>query len=295
MAYVTGQETSLDNIRIALASFAQAQGWTIHFSGARPAGLSGTALIVSKNGLAPTTFFFTPSDTQYQIYIYGHDPYTGAGSQPSESTTNRSKAITVNRISTTFPSYYFFAGDTYLYVVLETTIGEFRHFGCGMLNTFGDVGGGHFVCGNIWQTGTNQTNPSQNSWGLYSAAVSDLRATYYGQTNIWSGTASNMLDFFPNEGASSTTSNTPVIAATSAYTLRPIMSSVIWRARATSSSTTYTPYGIAPNWRIVPLGNLNPKETIALGNDTWLVFPVLRKAASAGVPDSRLIGYAYKT
>lgn len=295
MAYETGGATNVDTLLQALATFAAAQGWTVSYNGNRTgtgAGL-GTAIVVSKGGQCHT--MFRTHTANRWIETVGQDAYSGAVS--TELQNNRSGTTRTNEVNGPFQSYHFFAGNTYLYVVVETTAGTYKHTGCGILEQFGDATPGHFVYGSNWTMQISPTNYLNSATSSYHAVPIDasdnsnsvrstyLRADYDGNLNYWSDTG-NRLDFYPS-------AREDRISVVSEYTQRAILASPVWRLSRPSSQATFA--GVAPNWRTVMLDWIAPGDNLTLGSDVWKVFPIIRRNGAITEPNSALYGYAYKT
>lgn len=302
MAYETGGATNVDTLLQALATFAAAQGWTVHYNGNRTgtgAGL-GTAIIVSKGGQCHTTFRTHLANRW--VETVGHDAYNGALS--TELQANRSTETRTNEVNGPFQGYHFFAGNTYLYVTVETTAGTFKHFGCGILEKFGTVSPGHFVYGTFWtmtQSPAYISDPTNirhavplgggeamSGDGRYACR---LRVDYDGNTNYWSGT-DNRLTFMPR-GMIETTAYQARLTVTSGYTQRAVLASPIWTLTRPDSYVSLA--GIAPDFRLIMLDWLAPGDNLTLGSDVWKVFPVIRRNGGLSEPNSGLYGYAFKT
>lgn len=303
MAYETGGATNVDTLLQALATFAAAQGWTVSYNGNRTgtgAGL-GTAIVVSKSGQCHTTF--RTHTTNRWIEVVGHDAYNSGLS--TELQTNRSGETRTNEINGPFQGYHFFAGNTYLYVTVETTAGTFKHFGCGILEQFGNVSPGHFIYGSWWGMSSNAINVPESSshgWPLdkesYQSSDSrvstHLRADYDGNVNYWSNPR-DRLDFMPRVKPSDSVIKTrdARLIPVSAYTSRAVMASPIWTLSRPNSVVSLA--GIAPALRVISLDWIAPGDNLTLGSDVWKVFPVIRRNGATTEPNSGLYGYAFKT
>lgn len=296
MAYETGGAADRDALLQAIAVFAAAQGWTVNYNGNRTgtgAGL-GTAIIISKAGQCHTTF--RTHNTSRWIDIVGHDAYSSG--LTTETQANSSAISRSNEINGPFQAYHLFADTTYLYCVVETTAGVFKHFGCGILNTFGSVTPAHFIYGCNWSMSFNPNYagsstssyhgvPLDNNDAQSNARSTQLRADYDGVSNRWNATV-DRLEFYPNARES-----TPRLTRTSGYTQRAVLASPVWSLDRPNSQKSFV--GVAPDWRIVLLDWLAPGDNLTLGSDVWKVFPIIRRNGGTGEVNSGTYGYAYKT
>lgn len=295
MAYETGSATNVDTLLQALATFAAAQGWTINYNGNRTgtgAGL-GTAIILSKAGQCHTTF--RTHTANRWIETVGHDPYSSF--LTTELQNNSSGVTRSNEVNGPFQAYHFFAGDIYLYVVVETTAGVYKHSGCGIIQQLGDASPGHFVYGTTWNmTGATQyyiSDPNNNRHAVpldnndSSAGIRStyLRSDYDGNSNYWS-TTSNRLSFYPRQRDSR-------LSAVSRYTQRAVLSAPVFCLNRPNSLISFV--GVAPNLRTVLLDWISPGDNLTLGSDVWKVFPIIRRNGAVTEPNSGVYGYAYKT
>jgi len=296
MAYETGGAANRDALLQAIAVFAAAQGWTVNYNGNRTgtgAGL-GTAIIISKAGQCHTTF--RTHNTSRWIDIVGHDAYNAG--LTTETQANSSSISRSNEINGPFQAYHLFAGNTYLYCVVETTAGVFKHFGCGILQTFGALTPAHFVYGSNWNMAFGSTpyaqDPNSNQHAVpqdsfTNSASTQLRADYDGVSNRWN-TTENSLSFYPNAR------NYPRdqrLTKTSAYTQRAVLAAPVWTVTRPNSLRSFV--GMTPDWRIITLDWIAPGDNLTLGSDVWKVFPVIRRNGGAGEVNSGVYGYAYKT
>jgi len=218
-----------------------------------------------------------------------------------------------------FPSYYFFADGTspkdYIHCVVETTTGRFRHFGFGTLNKFGDNWvGGEYVYGHIQDQGTNvaPTDPTTQTLldGLGGTAELNTCAT----VRITSG--------FPNQGAAvwgCTNAIATQLTDTAGNVRRQLHAS--YRAgmepqgfgsvvgsgsdgyvgghkiscfyRDPNNVRAYL-MGYMDDVRAVPIRNFEPGESIAIGSETWRIFPQSIKTTANVASRSLFSGIMYR-
>lgn len=321
MPYETGTATNLQDLLNKLGTFAGANGWTIHFSGARTggAGSSGHALILSRGVVqgilrSNNSAGSTSDPGPYLEALLWSGAYTAAS---TETQPDRSGATNANWMTGPYVAYHFFASALaaprpYLHVALEVQSGIFRHFGIGQLRQFGAFTNGAYVFNTNQSFASTQILNADNgahSWpfeGGNSAANvqnSIVRADFggvsprYCQSNtssdavgrLWCGwrTASLYGSF-----------NSLALSAPSGFTGRSPLFPHLCFVQADTVDNLRHPVGFPDDFRFIRIDNFAPGDTITLGADTWRVFPVVRKnpavVGPTGVQNSWFYGYAYR-
>ena len=303
MAYETGTATNLADLLTKLQAFATAQGWTIHFAGARTSG-TGNALQLSKAGHAATFFSDTATPATPFLGVYAHDAYSAGNG--TENQANGSAKCQTNRMSGPFQAYHFFAGNTYLYVVVETTAGVFKHAGTGVLIKFGAFNTGAFAYGCNWNYNatsniiSNEQDPSHavpfdsledaSPWGTAFRADSDgfvprwfLSAGGTSTHEFWGGIRPT--------GASGFNRMLNVAHSPSEFTQRAALQPCLLGA-VRSGNVSLVGYPPAVRW--VNMTPFAPGDLLTIGGQQWKVFPVIRKNGVVGEPDSASYGYAFQ-
>ena len=298
----------LDKLRV----FAQANGWTIHNFGARPAGATaGQALQLSKSGLAASFLSLsavgTVTDPGPKVGGYVHDAYVGGSG--TENQANGSDKAYTNAMA-----------GPYLYVVVETAAGLFKHFGIGVLDGMGVLNSGAFMFNSNWNyntfyvgsmfatahmipwlgnegTLTNGYSNSVASSGITIRADSDTLAPkwYLAVNHAGSGNTYVPRRLRGGPGYANRTVqvlNYPILSGASMRTGRTTLVPTLMLGERTGGQ--YSPLGSGPGVRWVQLDYLDPGAVLTIGTDQWKVFPVVRKNGSAGQPNSLLHGFAYK-
>lgn len=324
MPYETGTATNLQDLLNKLGTFAGANGWTIHFSGARTggAGSTGHALILSRgvvqailrsNNAAGTP---TADPGPYMETLLWSGTYTGAS---TESQPNPSPVTASNWMTGPYVAYHFFASALgaarpYLHVVVEVTSGIFRHFGTGQLRQFGTFTNGAYVYGtnqSFSTTNIHQADNAANCWpfdGGNSNANNQntvVRADFggasprYCQTNITTGAVGRLYCGWRTPSSSNQGNfNSLALASPSAFTGRSPLFPLLCFVQADTVDNLRHPIGFPDDFRFIRVDNFQPGATITLGSDTWRVFPCVRKGAAvtgpAGVQNSWAYGYAYR-
>lgn len=324
MAYQTGTATDTADLLDKLRVFALANGWTINNYGDRTVGTAPRkALQLTKGGISASflsdSAVGTAANPGPYILTYGHDAYAAGGG--TENQANASNKTQSNAMVGPFQSYHFFCdnGDTnpYLYVVVETSSGTFKHFGIGRIEGLGEVLTGCFAYACNWYYVSSpdyvsdanlfrhsvpfDTLENNNGNGQYSTYVrgdsDSMSPRWYAS---YSNIAANVLSGGVrgnNPGSASAGSAIPMTygimqAGASERTGRTILQNCLVSGARVSGQ--FSPLGWPPNMRWVNLRYLDPGATLVLGSDTWKVFPVIRKNGGSGQPNSALYGYAFK-
>lgn len=315
MSYQTGTALDVTDLLDKWRVFLLANGWALDFWG--PAG-DGRALQVHRDGLFWSWWSHTtanPTDYDPGPYIRGkmHTSYQDPGSltQPGMSSAVRS-----NRLSGPMQAFHFFAGTgrngAYAHVVVETEPGTFRHFGMGTLDKIGAYDTGQYAHATAWRFSVDQVNDPNGSYHL-------LPFDDYGFGVYQNGIAGTMVrcDLFGispryvevctydytnprarggwrgNNGQNDNgTVRGPFRAGASVLTGRaPLMPLFLAVGRG---SGLWSDIGQPPDIRLVRMDNMEAGQELALGSDTWVVFPAVRKNGAAGQQNSGTAGYAYR-
>ena len=226
--------------------------------------------------------------------------------------------------------YWAFEEDHYFHVVVESSSGQFRHFGAGQLSKFGDWTGGTYVYGQrIAGTSTSQVglqlvdtslldgiamdgiNPTTNDMELYVATLhceglpgqvaSGKYAVHMG--NQASGNLGNDRQSTPIARSHFVGGHRggPWARVLSRFEgsdlsghlpMYPI-GSMYWRR---GNSDAYGPMGVMKDVRGVSIRDYVGGQELTIGGDTWVIFPVRTKWSGSGAHTSTTDyqGIAYK-
>lgn len=312
MAHQNGTATDPVDLLDKLRIFAQANGFTIHNFGARPAGTStaGQALQLSKGGIAASflsrTYAGTSTTPGQFIGGYAHDAYTSGGG--TENQANGSPKVEANALTGPYQGYDFFSDDgttpPYLYVVVETAAGEFKHFGMGKLESFGQLNTGAFFYACQWDYGTDDIDifwdrDHSIPFDSYENSAARISLTVRADSDTISprwytpvGSTDSLRGGFRVTSGAASQVRLPMLSSASQLTGRtPLTPCLITGSR---TGGLYSPLGMPPNMRWVALDYLDPGAVLAIGTDQWKVFPVIRKNGGPGQPNSERFGYAFK-
>ena len=317
MAYQTGTATDADDLLAKLRSFAVAQGWTInnYVAGTNYDTVlqlsSGScfANIVSDQRTQTTYYFGVSQSMQWKTIrmklATTYDANLSWDAQPGTWPSTSTDEIMINHMIGPFPSYHIFGNSQYLHLVIERTAGEFDHLMIGEVDKHGTVTGGAYGLSTFWHHQSNQIdNPDSSSHALPAddkftfnniSTAGRVLFPYDGYT--WrrygdnqtagertvgiirnSGLLESLLDSSPND----------FNGVTPLFPVPVIVERV---------GVLYSPIGTIPDIRVLNIKNLQPGDSVFLGPDEWVAFPVKAKKEPSlrdGQPNSGWYGFAYK-
>lgn len=318
MAYLLTTATDTADLLDKVRTFLLASGWSVNFWGDRTAA-AGKVLTVAKAGnhytllTDSTTNSTNPSP---KVAAFLHSAYA-ANANP-ETQPDASARVWANRVTGPTQAVHLFAGEgkngPYAHVAVETDPGTFKHFGIGVLDTRGVVATGAYAFGTNWAYSTGQVNDPNNAWHgvpfddvtsfgaseratIFRADHSAVSPRYHDVDNFTGQTAAGVYrgrgGFRASAGAVERGSiHGPAACGASELTGRaPLLP--LW-VSVDRTSGLWSDVGQPPDMRFVRMDNLEPGQEYPLGTDTWLVFPVIRKNAPAGLPNSGVYGFAYR-
>jgi len=271
------------------------------------------------------------SPTNLGIYQYNHA--SGAGNyqsannpydQPTDSGSGEQTTVDATledgrycEIGATPVQFWAFAGTSpaeYVYVVVETTSGEYRHFGFGELKKFNDWNGGAFAYG------FKHVNSGSNF--AVQAGASYLLDGYYRLNNEPTYMATIQADGLPNQDAAGMWGSVgsveqhylysdfgddrqtvPVERAIFQGGLRQSIGASLYGDYPASPTTGfvpgypimtmfvdhtlavddwYGPMGVMDGVRGVNIDQFTPAEEVDIGGVTWVLFPFKKKESASG-------------
>ena len=337
MAETTGSATGLEDFFGKLLTYVGTlSGWTVDETITTVD--SGRQCAVSKGNLFVQWRWDTASPNSVAMYqSTGFASATRAGTQAGDSGSGYNTNNDTDELDITsercieemgnaaFPSYYFYTNSsaTYVHVAVEITAGDFRHFGFGNLEKFGDWNtgsGGEYVYG---QQGATFSTPHLNE------AASFLLDGNLQDSPRWRSAATMLLSGLPDQGTevygtiwgdangtaddgSDTAGNprlkvqggarggplafgfgwAPPESSTGLSLFQPI--ACFYKNDVQSPSRVYL-LGFQPDVRFVGLKYLAAKDTVTLGSQTWRVFPMVRRVDGSSAGDTDFAGVAYLT
>ena len=308
--YLPGASTDVADLLTKLRAFCQANGFNINYFGARSSG-SGQALQVTKGSLVGTfladSSSGTASDPGPFLGTYCHNAYNVANG--TESQLGGAAKTLANNVIGAFQAHHFFcnsAGEPpYLYVVVETSPGIYKHVGMGLLEQAGSFASGlfNYACrwsydplyiSNVMSTGnavpfdTAEDNLRRGTSLQVRGDSDSISPRWYDGNTL----GNRLAGGFRN--SSNLNSVLPlVLRGTSAMTGRNIGPPCLLLGERLSA--IYSPLGYPPGIRWARLDNVPPGHQRTYGGVTWIVFPIIRKNGTSGQPNSDAYAYAYRT
>lgn len=309
MAYQTSSTIASNAALIdAIATFAAANGWTVDRN-----TLTGANRVVTlhKAGVTDYIHLFNTNTSEVRMRAsVGYDSGLAPGAQPNVTPAD----CISNNLVGAYPMVWFFADGDEINIVVRRadTNGAYSHISFGRITKYGTFTGGTYIDGSYF----NSTGSSSGTWdsvndhGLFghgSANNGYMRIDADGATNKW----------FPIYGNSSASgdvafSNVGPLSAANAYSAnqryptydisrfinaaddntfsgRSVMQVIEFYCTRTGSPLYVSPVGYSANTRYVSLAKFVPEQEYPVADDTWVVFPVVRKAASSstgGAPNA---------
>lgn len=219
-----------------------------------------------------------------------------------------------------YTSYHFFHDDAtveYFHIALEYGPNTFRHFGFGQLEKYWDfTGKGEYCYGHTQADGNPETQDALiSSNGTSSTSLPERHATIHveglpGQpgSSKWGSTArftslgSVWLDRAGNQqvrivgGCPSGPigSQFSILPSNAGDGFLPLVPNTIFYRDVTAAPDNVYFMGFQPDVRTVNMKSLVAKEEITVGDDTYMVFPHVRKQNTGVLEESRNLGIAYK-
>jgi len=336
MAETTGSATGLEDFfGNLLAYVGTLSGWTVDETITTVD--SGRQCAVSKGNLYVQWRWDVSSPNTVAMYqSTGFASSTRAGTQAGDSGNgyNSNNDTDENDLKSdrcidemgnaAYPSYYFYTDSsaTYVHVAVEITAGDFRHFGFGNLEKFGDWdtgSGGEYVYGHVGTTSTDATadgisflldgslqDPAQAGDGatMRLSGLPDQGTEVYGcvwgdkdqDTSDGTDTAGNdRLKVIGGARGGPLAYGfgwAPPESSTGLSLFQPI--ACFYKNDVPAVPRVYL-LGFQPDTRMVHLKYLAAKDTVTLGAQTWRVFPMVRRVDGLAAGDTGFIGVAYLT
>jgi hypothetical protein len=328
MPFQTGTSSDQEDLISDLFTFAAANGWTVdeqdntndrgslhrnsvfvHFSwdGTEGGGPNNIALTQS----------LAFSGTGIAIDAHTNDSGNGVG------TTVLSTERRVSGVGNGPYTYWFFADDVYIHVVLLVSTDIYRHFSFGEINKIGDWTGGEYVAGHVWDlSGVQDDNPTS---GEHSLLLDALHTSETGDDEREPATIH--VEGLPGQGASDWANvgggiNTTWMTTDGGGNQRtravggfrgglllnqfaylsanlnngfiPLIPIPICHVNDSTNPDQYTLLGYMPNIRQLQIQHLEPATSLVVGADTWWIFPAVRKRnLQDDAQESRSMGIAY--
>lgn len=334
MAYsnVTAIAT-MDGVLSALTTFLSGlTGWTLHTNLGTPTvgSAAGGHVTIASNGTTMVGLRSTTTGPGANVLML----FSGLGAYSSgiEGSLNGDDGIgsiytTINVTSPAnlirgfqamvgpFPNLYMFsnASGDYVHVVLEWSVGKFRHMAFGKTSQFGTWPGGNgsYFAGSYWSQsglgGNGQINFPNSTFHMLpfdngtsnSGPFLDWTLNYSNGTDNWIGPDEAIFGAVQHRqgrgsvrgGANRMFKNIQESLFTGLIPLGPI---VLGAVKLSDSPTTIRFVGQVPDMRTVNIDHLAPAAEFTIGSDTWKCFPLASKGNTVGQESSNFAGLAYK-
>lgn len=295
MAYQENTGASPADVIDKIATFAAANGWTIHAN-----SLSGSnrTLVLRKGG----DYVQLWNDDVTSIRVTGFIGYV-AGTAYNLQAGYAGTVARANIGEGPYTQVYLFAEDApaeHVHVVIEMPNGIFSHISFGQVDKLGTWTGGTYFDATWWA----QSYTQAFRWTDWCHALFDCANAYEGfrgavrcdipadgRANAWAvmdedlayrirtGLSGGNSNDTGGEGyLTSQTYNRNAAPFSGQVTLGTI------RLDVSREGGFFSPAGIAPNVRYLTMERYAPGQEITIESDTWKVFPMRRKGA--GQPSS---------
>lgn len=301
VAYEAGVASSPADLISKLGTFAAANGWTVS---------AATVGVVFRNGDI-NVGVNTDASIIYLRGAVGYDSGAAWNAQPGASPQN----ISSNVGAGPYTAYHFFVGDEadsdHVHCALEIEAGIYRHISFGRVVPYGVITGGTYVDAVWWQSGVTNANLLQTSSHRHICRAAATTGGISGWAHLWCDYDSKTDNWQINNlgGAFPRTESLfgscgPGLGAC-LFNALTLVGGMKWNLRTTLHPLEYavgrpesltTTVGRIPNMRQLSLTNYAPGDEIAIGGETWKVFPIMRRNIAtppAGQINSDLYGYAY--
>lgn len=321
MAYETGVSAGVTALLGTIRAFAEGLGWTIDRNETNELALHHPdAGFFTLRATPEEDDIYTNYNPRPYISIWGQTGFDGGAAYNAQPGSSDGIYGRTNGLRGPFTAYHLFGTTQYIHCVIEIVPGEFGHFHFGCLDKAGAYTGGEYATGTAWSYRLNDDNYNRRAlsnrhvvpfdgMGYYPAAQSDgakgaVRLDTDGYTAEWArftyDTSSSyscvwgparLGDYQWRSPFTFYWLSTPnTVNALSP--LAPILLTFLLRNAKTFLA------GTPADLRIVNMRNLTPGETITIGNDEWLCFPIKKRSMDEIAPhpavNSWYFGFAYR-
>lgn len=323
MSYETGTATNIADLFARLATFAGANGWTVDHSATDRLFLTRSTVSVA---------FRWASSSPTCAAVYQHTAFVNSSTDPGNHTNDSGQGAISGTDATLLGGrhvvltngamrYWLFESDTYIHAVAELQPQVFAHFGFGLLNKRGTFTGGEYSYGHRHVS----TAASGVPLDPLSSSLLDGLSGITSDTVVRPFVGTVRIESLPNQTASGRWGLTWAGAIANTGTDRggTAREALHGGFRGGPIARTFGRYGGAVNSGIVPIypigvwyddrtlarwyelgfmpdvGGVNVRnfaggDEIAIGSDTWVVFPTRYKLATLANGNTRNQGIAYR-
>lgn len=292
-----------------VVQFAQANGWTVERNTLSGANRTATVRIPGVSDYVH--LFNTGQDSLRSRISIGYD----GGATPAQQPLASPRDILSYELTGPFPRLKLFSNGTAIHAAIAQAVaGEYRHHAFGVLEKAGSYAGGTYVDGTYWPrtggwsgligpNGSNVVlfgnNTSNTGCGHVRAdCIEDGRSNSYHQLcNYFSGALG--VEGQAGSGVGSiyqaTTSDSYdsmwlgyVLAGADDNTFsgRSVFQPIQLTVRRPGTTPYHSPIGQVIGLRACYMDRLEPEQEVTIADETWVVFPWLRKLAMSSVTNS---------
>jgi hypothetical protein len=285
-----------------VVQFAAANGWTVERNTLASASRTATLRI--------------PNVSDY-VHLFNNDQVDlctrisigyNAGAAPSAQPNASQRDGLSNVLPGPYPRLKLFANGNAIHIAVATaTAGEYRHHAFGVLEKAGDYVGGTYADGTHWGALTGYTsgyiNTNYNNVVLFgygyqnfakghvrADSAEDGRVNSYHQINNYlsgglgvEGTACTGVGSISQSASNSSSQDTLWLGRALAgadennFSGRSIFHPITISVRRKGDAQYLSPIGQVSGLRACYLEKLEPEQEVTIGQETWVVFPWLRK------------------
>jgi hypothetical protein len=324
MSYQSGSATDLDDLMSQLDTFLTGTpGWTQYlFDGTNRRAVYGKP---ASPELVSRLVQFQWDNSAGNLGLSMIGGYTGnttwnLQTEPEFTSSIITSCRYCNVMTGPFPSYHFFEDDHYFHVVVEISSGLYRHFGFGQSQLLGALKGGAYIYGHYWAQGISTIDTPLSSQHAahfdgynVSSAVRGCGMHVLGMTGLYDPNTKyfrNYSGYTTNDGDGDKIgtlapggwrggSHSQFMAQRSSDLngFKPLIPVPMFYANTFAAPDTYALMGYISDIRWINMYGLNSGESVTVGADTWVVFPITRKGnngLSYDQEQSYNFGVAYK-
>lgn len=304
MAFQSSTSIASPDVLIdTLATFAAANGWTVE---SNTVNLGSRVLTLRKPGVSDYIHIYNTDVNRIRLRAsVGYNSALPPGSQTGVTADD----CLVNNLAGPYPAVWFFADGNEINVVVRRsdTTGAYSHFAVGVLTKYGSFAGGTFIDGTYFNatgffSGRWDSDSDHAMFGFGNQFPGYVRADADGLTNKWyefSGynssdiahTGVGPLRVAATYSANQVTSTYDIARLINAaddntFSGRSILQVLDVLIRRQGSPVYVSPIGYVANTRYVSLAKFDPEQELTIADETWMVFPVVRKAQESTVNDA---------
>lgn len=276
-----------------IATYAQANGWTIHFNQARTAFTGWWHVIMSYQTGGPYFTILADATSMHMNLARGIDTNADWNVQPDQAYVATTGYARIGFRVTPLVGIHVFSGATptpYLFVAIEKQPGYYRHLVFGQVDTFGNVGGGAFV-----DVGT-----VDNSFPSYHHHLriplmfnaNNTAAGYKGSVDVHLNATDRTWGHFRDDtitggyiaGASGQEGGNLLGTSPSAFNSRSILAPPL--VYIYNMGGEHKPFATHHAIRYINMRFYNAGDELTIGSDVWKVFPVTRKGGTSTTSSS---------